>query len=215
MPRPTPRAASTGPAAWAFKVGLIAAVIGFGVALHHLQGNGMSATAAIDVAGRAAPDDAEPAREPATPADVNPPLMSSRLLEPVRKELKTEPLETPSVAARSQPEPDSADQTLQTLAAVAPNAEPPAAPEVAEPISEVLEPVREPVEPASQVVEPAPQPVEIADAPVESEAPPRAVEELFGIEWHTTLDSARTAAQQEPDKPIFCFRVLGELSGFM
>lgn len=217
IPRPTSRAATTGPAAWALKVGLIVAVIGTGAALHHLLDNGTSANAAVDVAGPAAPDDPQPIREPAAPApaDVSPPVMSSRLLEPVRKELKTQPLETPSVAARSQPEPEPADSPHQTLAVVAPKAEPPAAPEFAEPTSEVVEPVREPVEPASEVVEPAPQPVEIANAPAGPAVPPRNVEELFGIEWHTTLDSARAAAQQEPDKPIFCFRVLGELSGFM
>jgi hypothetical protein len=45
------------------------------------------------------------------------------------------------------------------------------------------------------------------------------VEELYGIHWQPSVESASTAAQgvvsDERDKPIFCLRVLGDLSGFM
>lgn len=43
--------------------------------------------------------------------------------------------------------------------------------------------------------------------------------ELFGVSWFSSLESARRAAAEgEPrdaGKPIFCFRVLGDLAGFM
>ncbi|MHC4876981.1 MAG: SHD1 domain-containing protein [Planctomycetota bacterium] len=42
---------------------------------------------------------------------------------------------------------------------------------------------------------------------------------LFGIDWHTSVeqarDSARGTASPRDDKPVMCFRVLGELDGFM
>lgn len=44
-------------------------------------------------------------------------------------------------------------------------------------------------------------------------------EELFGISWFGSLDGARRAAARggpiDAGKPIFCFRVLGDLAGFM
>ncbi len=42
--------------------------------------------------------------------------------------------------------------------------------------------------------------------------------ELYGINWHQTLESALAAGQPTKvgtDKPIMCFRVLGDLAGFM
>ena len=42
---------------------------------------------------------------------------------------------------------------------------------------------------------------------------------LFGIDWHPSVDQARGSAQgtasPRDDKPVLCFRVLGELDGFM
>ena len=41
---------------------------------------------------------------------------------------------------------------------------------------------------------------------------------LYGIDWHQTLESALAAGQPSrvgTDKPIMCFRVLGDLAGFM
>jgi hypothetical protein len=41
---------------------------------------------------------------------------------------------------------------------------------------------------------------------------------LYGINWHQTLESAMAAGQPSKvgtDKPIMCFRVLGDLAGFM
>ena len=41
---------------------------------------------------------------------------------------------------------------------------------------------------------------------------------LYGINWHQTLESALAAGQPSKvgtDKPIMCFRVLGDLAGFM
>ena len=44
-------------------------------------------------------------------------------------------------------------------------------------------------------------------------------EDLFGVSWFRSLAGARRAAakneSQESGKPIFCFRVLGDLSGYM
>ncbi|HUY92943.1 MAG TPA: hypothetical protein VMV10_29710 [Pirellulales bacterium] len=44
-------------------------------------------------------------------------------------------------------------------------------------------------------------------------------EELFGISWFGSLESARSAAAKSKSpnegKPVFCFRVLGDLAGFM
>lgn len=43
-----------------------------------------------------------------------------------------------------------------------------------------------------------------------------AIRELYGIEWYQTLDSAAaTARRSTSSKPIMCFRVLGDLTGFM
>jgi hypothetical protein len=42
--------------------------------------------------------------------------------------------------------------------------------------------------------------------------------QLYGINWHQTLESALAAGQPSKngtDKPIMCFRVLGDLAGFM
>ncbi len=43
--------------------------------------------------------------------------------------------------------------------------------------------------------------------------------QLFGIDWHASVDLARErargAASPQDDKPVMCFRVLGELDGFM
>lgn len=43
---------------------------------------------------------------------------------------------------------------------------------------------------------------------------------LFGLQWHDDFESAAKVAKNssettEDDKPIFCFRVLGQLDGFM
>ena len=41
---------------------------------------------------------------------------------------------------------------------------------------------------------------------------------LYGVDWHQTLESALAAGQPSKvgaDKPIMCFRVLGDLAGFM
>lgn len=42
---------------------------------------------------------------------------------------------------------------------------------------------------------------------------------LFGIDWHASVEqareSARGTASPRDDKPVMCFRVLGELEGFM
>ncbi|MFN3190035.1 MAG: SHD1 domain-containing protein [Aureliella sp.] len=41
---------------------------------------------------------------------------------------------------------------------------------------------------------------------------------LYGIRWHQTLESAQAASQPlqtGTGKPIMCFRVLGDLAGFM
>ncbi len=42
---------------------------------------------------------------------------------------------------------------------------------------------------------------------------------LFGIDWHPSVDQARASASgtasPRNDKPVMCFRVLGELNGFM
>lgn len=42
---------------------------------------------------------------------------------------------------------------------------------------------------------------------------------LFGIDWHASVEQARKSARgtESPrdDKPVMCFRVLGELDGFM
>ncbi len=41
---------------------------------------------------------------------------------------------------------------------------------------------------------------------------------LYGINWHQTLESALAAVQPSKvgrDRPIMCFRVLGDLAGFM
>lgn len=44
-------------------------------------------------------------------------------------------------------------------------------------------------------------------------------EEMFGVSWFGSLESARRAAaeagQRDAGKPIFCFRVLGDLAGLM
>ena len=47
---------------------------------------------------------------------------------------------------------------------------------------------------------------------------PRRTVKLYGIDWHQSLESGRAAAQSSRagrDKPIMCFRVLGDLAGFM
>jgi hypothetical protein len=42
---------------------------------------------------------------------------------------------------------------------------------------------------------------------------------LFGIDWHPSVDQAREAARgtssPSDDRPVMCFRVLGDLNGFM
>lgn len=47
----------------------------------------------------------------------------------------------------------------------------------------------------------------------------RKVKRLYGIDWHQTLDSAGAAAKPnarwKSGKPIMCFRVLGDLAGYM
>ena len=44
-------------------------------------------------------------------------------------------------------------------------------------------------------------------------------EEMFGISWFGSLEGAQRAAaeagQRDAGKPIFCFRVLGDLAGLM
>lgn len=44
-------------------------------------------------------------------------------------------------------------------------------------------------------------------------------DELFGISWFRSLESAGKAAGRgkpfDQGKPVFCFRVLGDLAGFM
>ena len=50
------------------------------------------------------------------------------------------------------------------------------------------------------------------------ELPQRRTVKLYGINWHQTLESALAAGQASKvgtDKPIMCFRVLGDLAGFM
>jgi hypothetical protein len=53
----------------------------------------------------------------------------------------------------------------------------------------------------------------------ERKADNKQAEVLFGISWFRSLDSASHAAGQgkplDECKPIFCFRVLGDLAGFM
>ena len=44
------------------------------------------------------------------------------------------------------------------------------------------------------------------------------VQELYGIAWYRTLDSALAAAKADESggqRPVFCLRVLGELDGLM
>lgn len=52
-----------------------------------------------------------------------------------------------------------------------------------------------------------------------SRAAKRQGEEMFGVTWFDSLDGAGNAAGRERPlrerKPIFCFRVLGDLAGFM
>ena len=38
---------------------------------------------------------------------------------------------------------------------------------------------------------------------------------LLGIDWHRTSESAAQAAGRGTEKPIMCFRVLGDLTGYM
>lgn len=49
-------------------------------------------------------------------------------------------------------------------------------------------------------------------------SPQRRTVNLYGINWHKSLESAMDAGQPTsggPDKPIMCFRVLGDLAGYM
>ena len=49
-------------------------------------------------------------------------------------------------------------------------------------------------------------------------ASPRRTVKLYGIDWHPSLDSAMAAGESSrsgADKPIMCFRVLGDLAGYM
>jgi hypothetical protein len=44
--------------------------------------------------------------------------------------------------------------------------------------------------------------------------PKNGVQELYGLSWHRSLDSALKAAQKSlPNKPIFVLRTLGDLDG--
>lgn len=47
----------------------------------------------------------------------------------------------------------------------------------------------------------------------------RDTEQRYGIRWHRTLDGAANeagfASRHHSEKPIMCFRVLGDLDGFM
>jgi RNA polymerase sigma factor (sigma-70 family) len=172
---------------WALKAGLLGVVICMTTVLHHFLSDDSAAIAAADTAA-GSPNDVDPTHEPAAApvADVAPPVISSRWLDPVEEVGTAAPQ---SVVSRPAPEIDIApDSPLQ-------------------PVS-VVESIVEPAAPVHDVV------VAVSRAPMPA-VPPRDVEELFGIEWHTTLESASAAARQEPARPIFCFRALGELSGFM
>jgi hypothetical protein len=58
--------------------------------------------------------------------------------------------------------------------------------------------------------------------PTRQTASPRRPVTLYGIQWHSSVEGAlKNAAadpdenRKKPDKPIFCLRVLGKLSGHM
>lgn len=50
-------------------------------------------------------------------------------------------------------------------------------------------------------------------------APPGTIDRLYGIDWYANLPDALLAAagdeSPEDDKPVMCFRALGDLTGFM
>lgn len=61
--------------------------------------------------------------------------------------------------------------------------------------------------------------VETADAAPKArksrKAPAANQEELYGISWHKSVDGAlQAAAADEPGKPVFWLRMLGELDGY-
>ena len=182
---------------WAFKVGLLSVAIGVITLLYHSigEGNAVESPAAANPAV-ALPDEVEPQlADQLAPADEPDSLVVSNrnASPPIRHARESREIAEPRMRMFADREPPSA---------VAPPEDPP---ESITNVALTLEMTTDRAVPMAE--EPA--------VAIEPEVPLREVEELFGIEWHKTIESATAAAREEPDRPILCFRVLGELSGFM
>ncbi len=218
---PFRRPATSGAASWAVKAGLAAVAIGVIPVLYGVLSGDAPAFATADAANRRVAVEVNAAREAVPPVvdDVASPVMANRM--PV-----------PEAAAPLAPE--IADSRPSTDAETAPEAEVDTSREAAELLTAAVDPTSAaavtPVVPStgsapvpeelpvvyvtSDTEVPAPQ-KEVKSATKKTGGQHRDVKELVGIEWHTTLESASAAARGAPVKPIFCFRVLGDLSGFM
>lgn len=225
--RPAARPGAWGPTSWALKAGLLVVAVGVIPVLYHFLSDDGPAVAAPHVATRSAPHEANFIRETSPPVldVVEAPVISSRMFEPETVESPgPEPADPPAapendLAQESAPQPAPAAESALAFA------EQPEAKELevisipdgllTVSVAPGMEDAGPETEVATAETEVAAPETEVATTVKKPARSRRRVRELFGIQWHTTLPSARAAANDQPAKPILCFRVLGNLSGFM
>jgi hypothetical protein len=219
--RPFRRPVTGSGACWAVTAGLIAVTIGTIPVLYGVLSGDAPAFATADRVIREVPAEvvAAPAAAPPLVDDDTAPAIAAQAPGPDATDVFA-----PEVA--DSPASIETDAARETVFDAAPESVPPFTPVVASTSGPSTT-----METPEMGVIPVPEELPVVFVTSEGESPapdtavksaakkpaghPGKVKELFGIEWHTTLQNASAAARGEPARPIFCFRVLGHLSGFM